>query len=91
MHRLGVFRYQYVGLIASLLAALGCPVSQAADKRQYGGEYRAPLVSEPTSLDPAYYTDIYAMKVATNLFDGLVEFDANLKFIKVLARKWKIS
>ena len=56
-----------------------------------GGTYRAPLSVEPTTLDPAYYTDIYSMTVAANIFDGLVKFDDNLKVIPSIAKVWKIS
>ncbi|GAH01117.1 unnamed protein product, partial [marine sediment metagenome] len=60
-------------------------------QKQYGGEYRVPLASEPVTLDPALYTDIYAMNVAANLFDGLVEFDKNLNVVPAIATVWKIS
>ena len=59
--------------------------------KQYGGEYRVPLASEPTSLDPAHITSIYAVNVAMNLFDGLVEFDKDLNIVPAIARVWKIS
>ena len=48
------------------------------DAKQYGGEYRVPLDGEPVSLDPVLLTDIYAINVASNLFDGLVEFDKKM-------------
>lgn len=57
----------------------------------YGGVYRAPLLTEPTTLDPALYTDIYSMNVAQNLFDGLVRFDKELNVLPAIARRWKIA
>jgi peptide/nickel transport system substrate-binding protein/oligopeptide transport system substrate-binding protein len=65
--------------------------SSTQEKPQYGGEYRVPLEGEPISLDPARFTGIYAMNVAANLFDGLVEFDSNLNVVPAIARVWKIS
>lgn len=61
------------------------------ERGEYGGKYRVPLESEPISLDPARFSDIYAMNVAANLFDGLVEFDANLNVVPSIAKIWKIS
>jgi peptide/nickel transport system substrate-binding protein/oligopeptide transport system substrate-binding protein len=53
--------------------------------------YRVPLASEPITLDPAKFSGIYAMTVANNLFDGLVEFDENINVRPAIARIWKIS
>ena len=36
-------------------------VKGLADNKKYGGEYRLPLASEPSSLDPAFITGIYAV------------------------------
>jgi oligopeptide transport system substrate-binding protein len=57
----------------------------------YGGAYRIPLSSEPITLDPAVYSDIYSFNVAQNIFDGLVEFDRDLRVTPAIARRWKIS
>ena len=69
-----------VFLVILLLSCFPFAKSVAADN-QYGGEYRVPLDSEPPSLDPAYITSIYAVNVAMNLFDGLVEFDKDLNIV----------
>lgn len=65
--------------------------AETAPKAHYGGEYRAPLNSEPTTLDPALFSDIYAMQVANNLFDGLAEFDQDMNLVPAIAKRWKIS
>ncbi len=65
--------------------------SGTEERIRYGGEYRVPLESEPISLDPARFSGIYAMNVAANLFDGLVEFDSNLNVVPAIAKVWKIS
>ena len=82
--------------MVTLLLGLFCSIlSYAAAKseiqEQYGGDYRVPLASEPITLDPAVFTDIYAMNVAANLFDGLVEFDKNLNVVPAIAKLWKVS
>jgi len=42
-----------------------------------GGTYRRPLGNDPASLDPAKITDLYAVTIANQIFDGLVEFDTH--------------
>ena len=79
-----------VFLVILLLSCFLFAKGVAADN-QYGGEYRVPLDSEPPSLDPAHITSIYAVNVAMNLFDGLVEFDKDLNIVPAIARVWKIS
>lgn len=58
---------------------------------QYGGTYRKALENEPITLDPAFITDIYAVSVAQQLFDGLVQFDADLNIIPSIAKSWSAS
>jgi len=80
-----------VAVLAAVIIA-GLPSSgPASEIREHGGEYRIPLASEPPSLDPAFITDIYAVNVAMNLFDGLLEYDKDLNFVPAIARVWKIS
>ncbi|MBU2497546.1 MAG: hypothetical protein KKE57_01470, partial [Proteobacteria bacterium] len=80
-----------VGLSAALLFVGFSAGSAEPTNEQYGGDYRIPLDSEPPSLDPAHITSIYAVIVATNLFDGLVAFDEGLNVVPAIARIWKIS
>ena len=77
-------------LIAVLIFA-AWPANSQEVKGVYGGAYRIPLPSEPITLDPAVYSDIYSFNVAQNIFDGLVEFDRDLRVIPAIARRWKIS
>ena len=46
---------------------------------QFGGMYRRVLGDNPATLDPASLTDIYGRAVVSQIFDGLVQFDADLK------------
>src|SRR5262249_12253902 len=51
-----------------------------------GGTYHQAIWQEPLMLDPAFLTDIYATPVALQIFDGLVQFDANLNVIPCIAK-----
>src|SRR5215471_20154277 len=97
VQRRAVLSYLCHGLIA---LAVGCRDTGQADKGQdkrttpikrYGGTYRKPLELEPLTLDPASLTDIYAASVAQQVFDGLVQFDANLNVIPCIAKSWQAS
>jgi ABC-type transport system substrate-binding protein len=46
---------------------------------QLGGTFRRMLGANPVTLDPALVTDIYGGAIVRQIFDGLVQFDANLK------------
>ena len=78
--------------------AVGCKdtsnPAEGQDKRtasipRYGGTYHKPLGQEPLTLDPAFLTDIYAASVAQQVFDGLVQFDANLNVVPCIAKSWR--
>jgi peptide/nickel transport system substrate-binding protein/oligopeptide transport system substrate-binding protein len=56
-----------------------------------GGIYRRPIEFNPKTLDPALSTDMYAVTVTQQLFDGLVQFDKDLNIIPAIAKSWKIS
>ena len=58
---------------------------------QFGGIFRRMLGANPITLDPAFVTDIYGRAIVNQLFDGLVQFDANLKPIPALAEFWEAS
>src|SRR5262249_34629493 len=58
---------------------------------RYGGTYRKSLRQEPLTLDPAFLTDTYATSVAQQVFNGLVQFDANLNVVPSIAKSWEAS
>ncbi len=70
---------------------LSSPDYNQEKKSRYGGIYRRPLENEPLTLDPALMTDIYAFIVANEIFDGLVQFDADLNVLPALAQSWEGS
>jgi signal transduction histidine kinase len=49
------------------------------------------LGDNSATLDPAILTDSYGQSVVSQLFDGLVQFDANLKLIPANAEFWEAS
>jgi peptide/nickel transport system substrate-binding protein/oligopeptide transport system substrate-binding protein len=49
------------------------------------------LGANPITLDPALVTDAYGGTIVRQIFDGLVQFDANLKPIPALAEFWEAS
>jgi peptide/nickel transport system substrate-binding protein/oligopeptide transport system substrate-binding protein len=58
---------------------------------RFGGVYRRPLTNDPSLLDPARTTDVYANTVVNQLFDGLVQFDSDLNPIPAIAGFWEAS
>src|SRR5262245_19581827 len=58
---------------------------------RYGGTYHRASWQEPLTLDPAFLWDIYATTVALQMFDGLVQFDANLNVVPCIAKSWAAS
>ncbi len=89
--------------LISLVAVWGCcaflgstaGVATAQEKRgpvtKFGGVYRRMLPNNPPLLDPASLSDVYARYVATQIFDGLVQFDAYLTPIPAIAEFWEAS
>ena len=83
-----------------IVLAVGCKETSQPDAGQgeptvsvprYGGVYHKPLRQEPLTLDPAFLTDIYATSVAQQVFDGLVQFDAQLNVVPCIAKSWEAS
>jgi oligopeptide transport system substrate-binding protein len=69
---------------------VGPPALQLSDA-QFGGAYRRMLGDNPATLDPASLTDVYGRAVVSQIFDGLVQFDAQLKPLPALAEFWEAS
>lgn len=67
------------------------PTEKTAPTGQYGGVYRKPLHNEPVTLDPAFVTDTYGATVVQQVFDGLVQFDADLNVVPAIAKSWSAS
>jgi len=61
------------------------------DEARSGGVYRAPLLNNPSSLDPAHVQDMYGVAVVQQLFDGLVQFTPDLFVAPALAENWQVE
>jgi len=75
---------------SGVAATLEKPERQRSGAR-FGGTFRRMLGHDPATLDPALKTDIYAGAVVRQLFNGLVQFDADLRLIPDLAEFWETS
>jgi oligopeptide transport system substrate-binding protein len=75
---------------AGWAAPMGPPRLPRPDA-QFGGLYRRMLGDNPATLDPALLTDVYGRAVVSQIFDGLVQFDATLKPLPALAEFWEAS
>ncbi len=71
--------------------AMAAPSTRENRNTRFGGVYRRPLRGDPSSLDPARATDIYANTVVNQSFDGLVQFDRHLNPIPAIAGFWEAS
>jgi oligopeptide transport system substrate-binding protein len=58
---------------------------------KFGEMYRRVLDNDPSTLDPAFLTDIHGRVVVSQVFDGLVQFDAHLNPRPAIAEFWKAS
>jgi len=82
-----------VVLAASLVVALtACSPDERVD---LGGESSRNLVAaiagEPDQLDPQKTSAYFSFEVLENVFDTLVEPDANLEMRPALAESWDVS
>jgi oligopeptide transport system substrate-binding protein len=72
-------------------AEIAAPPVPDMPAAKVGGIFRRMLGDNPSTLDPAFLTDIFGRAVVTQLFDGLIQFDAHLKPIPALAEFWDAS
>src|SRR6266702_1442330 len=58
---------------------------------QFGGIYRRMLGNNPSTLDPTFLIDAYGGAVVRQIFDGLVQLDAELNPMPAIAEFWEAS
>jgi len=75
-------------IVVLLAGGLGAASAQGGGGR---GTLRAGLDSDPPNLDPHRSTAAVDRQVFQNLYDKLVDTDANLAIIPMLATSWTIS
>jgi ABC-type transport system substrate-binding protein len=56
-----------------------------------GGVFRRMLGDNPATPDPALLTDVYGQAVVSQIFNSLVQFDAQLRPLPALAKFWEAS
>ncbi len=81
-------------LLLSTAVGAAQPLEQAAPHPpgvQFGGVFRRIIGGSPITLDPALVTDVYGHTIVNQIFDGLIQFDANLKPVPALAEFWEGS
>lgn len=80
-----------LGLLTLPITWSDCAAKASGKDPRYGGVYRAPLLNNPPTLDPAYVSDMYGVAVVQQLFDGLVQFSPDLYVIPALAENWQVE
>ncbi|ANE82843.1 ABC transporter substrate-binding protein [Mycobacterium adipatum] len=84
-------------LVAAIIAAVvvvasaGCSTGQRVDLGQDAGNLVAAIAGEPDQLDPQKTSAYFSFEVLENVFDTLVEPDADLIMRPALAQSWEIS
>jgi len=91
-----MFRHKTV-LLSSLilvlaLVAVGCaPAQPAATPVPPTGEIVVAQTLEPTTIDPNMDTLILIQSIMANMFDPLVQFDAEMNLVPALAESWEMK
>jgi peptide/nickel transport system substrate-binding protein len=78
-------------IAVALLALSGCSVGQRVDLGESSGNLVAAIAGEPDQLDPHKTSAYFSFEVLENVFDTLVEPDANLEMRPALAESWNVS
>lgn len=86
-------RWLVVGVVASLICALvACSTGERVDLGDgSSGRLVAAIAGEPDQLDPNKTSAYFSFEVLENVFDTLVEPDANLVMRPALAESWNVS
>ena len=86
-------RWTAVGLVASLVIALAaCSTGERVDLGDdASGRLVAAIAGEPDQLDPNKTSAYFSFEVLENVYDTLVEPDANLEMRPGLAESWNVS
>lgn len=81
--------------LAAVLALGGCSAGKFSQSSQAGsapkGVFRYPIVTNPTSLDPAVVQDGDTIDVIQQVFEGLVTWGEDSRVEANIAEKWETS
>ncbi|AQA04750.1 ABC transporter substrate-binding protein [Mycobacterium sp. MS1601] len=83
-----------VTMLSAVLTALlmaGCSTGQRVDLGDGAGNLIAAIAGEPDQLDPHKTSAYFSFEVLENVYDTLVEPDANLVMQPALAQSWQVS
>ena len=79
-------------VIALVLGLTGCSTGQRVDLGEGSADNLiAAIAGEPDQLDPHKTTAYFSFEVLENVFDTLVEPDADLEMRPALAESWEVS
>jgi ABC-type oligopeptide transport system substrate-binding subunit len=75
------------------LALTGCNQGGFSEKTndKKANVFRYPIVTSPTSLDPAMVQDGDTIDAIQQVFEGLVGFSPDNKVVPILAEKWEVQ
>jgi peptide/nickel transport system substrate-binding protein len=77
--------------VVALLLVVSCAPAQRVDLGEGAGNLIAAIAGEPDQLDPQKTSAYFSFEVLENVFDTLVEPDANLEMRPALAESWTVS
>ncbi len=81
-----------VSIVTLLLGLTACSTGQRVDLGgEASGNLIAAIAGEPDQLDPHKTSAYFSFEVLENVFDTLVEPDANLEMRPALADSWSVS
>jgi peptide/nickel transport system substrate-binding protein len=79
-------------VVALLLGVTACSTGERVDLGdESSGNLIAAIAGEPDQLDPQKTSAYFSFEVLENVFDTLVEPDANLEMRPALAERWDVS
>jgi peptide/nickel transport system substrate-binding protein len=77
--------------MVALLVAVSCAPTERVDLGGGSDNLIAAIAGEPDQLDPQKTSAYFSFEVLENVFDTLVEPDANLQMQPALAKSWTVS
>ncbi|WP_326546186.1 ABC transporter substrate-binding protein [Mycolicibacterium sp. ND9-15] len=81
----------WVAVTAVLIALTACSTGQRVDLGDASNNLIAAIAGEPDQLDPHKTSAYFSFEVLENVFDTLVEPDADLEMRPALAESWEVS
>lgn len=92
MRRNAVVAACVAAALALMVALTGCSTGQRVDLGDAAADNLvAAIAGEPDQLDPHKTSAYFSFEVLENVFDTLVEPDANLEMRPALAESWEVS